>query len=108
LPPTLTAQYHFMPKSAFSPYIGAGVNYTWFYDAKAPGSTVKNISYKDNFGTVLQAGFDYNIEGRWYLNVDVKQIFLNTDATINGGAIKADVDLDPLLIGVGLGYRFSL
>jgi outer membrane protein len=108
LPPTLTAQYHFMSKQRFSPYVGAGINYTWFYDATAPGGTVHNISYSDNFGTVLQVGFDYQIEDRWYFNFDIKQIYLHTDATINNGAIKASVDLDPLLVGAGLGYRFSL
>src|SRR5450830_107207 len=28
LPPTLTLQYHFTPQSSFSPYVGAGINYT--------------------------------------------------------------------------------
>ena len=32
LPPTLTLQYHFIPESTFSPYVGAGVNYTFFYN----------------------------------------------------------------------------
>jgi outer membrane protein len=108
LPPTLTAQYHFMPKSAFSPYLGAGVNYTWFFDDQAPGGTVTSIKYSDGFGAVIQAGLDYRIAGRWYANFDVKHIFLNTTVKINGGAIKADVDLDPTIVGLGIGYRFSL
>lgn len=33
LPPTITAQYHFMPHSAFSPYVGVGLNAMFFYDA---------------------------------------------------------------------------
>lgn len=106
LPPTLTAQYHFMPKSQISPYVGAGVNYTFFYNADAPGTTVKSISYDNNFGWALQAGVDYNIAGRWFLNADVKKLFLSTKAKINGGAIVGDVDLDPWIFGLGLGYRF--
>jgi outer membrane protein len=106
MPPTLTLQYHFLPKSAFSPYVGAGVNFTVFHNAKAPGAPVASISYENNFGWALQAGVDFNVSGRWFLNADVKKIFLNTTAKINGGAIVGDVDLDPWVFGVGLGYRF--
>jgi outer membrane protein len=106
LPPTLTAQYHFMPKSRFSPYLGAGINYTWFYDSSPAGGTVTSVRYDDNFGAVIQAGLDYNVTDRWYLNLDVKQIFLSTTASLNGGAIKAKVDLNPTIVGAGIGYRF--
>lgn len=107
LPPTLTLQYHFWPKQAFSPYVGAGVNYTWFYNAETTsGSAVQSIHYDDGFGAALQIGFDYNLSGNWFFNVDVKQLFLNTDVKLNGGAITADVDLNPTIIGVGIGYKF--
>lgn len=106
LPPTLTLQYHFMPKERLSPYVGAGVNYTIFYNEDAPGGAVTSIDYDNSFGWALQAGVDYAIADRWYLNLDVKKIFLSTDVAINGGAINAKVDLDPWLFGVGVGYRF--
>lgn len=107
LPPTLTAQYHFMPKSAFSPYIGAGVTYAMFYDEKN-GRTINRTTYDDAWGYALQAGVDYNISGNWYLNADVKKIFVSTDVTLVTGAntIKADVDLDPWVVGLGVGYKF--
>ncbi len=106
LPPTLTAQWHFMPKQAFSPYVGASVNYTFFFDKSVGGGPVTKVSYDNNFGAAIQAGFDYNLSGHWFLNFDVKQIFLNTTAKINGGAIRANVDLNPTIVGVGFGYRF--
>ncbi|MDQ7073474.1 MAG: OmpW family outer membrane protein [Gammaproteobacteria bacterium] len=37
LPPTLTLQYHFMPNSNIRPYVGAGVNYTYFFDEEVTG-----------------------------------------------------------------------
>ncbi|HAY48524.1 MULTISPECIES: OmpW/AlkL family protein [Thalassospira] len=104
LPPTLTAQYHFMPDSRWSPYIGAGINYTFFYDSK-PGQ-FNSVKYDDGFGYAFQAGFDYAISGPWSLNVDVKKIYLNTDVSVNNGAVKADADIDPWLFGIGVGYRF--
>lgn len=106
LPPTLTLQYHLMPKERLSPYVGAGVNYTIFYNEDAPGGAVTGIDYDNAFGFALQAGVDYAVADNWYLNVDVKKIFLSTDVSINGGAITADVDLDPWVVGFGVGYRF--
>ncbi len=37
LPPTLTLQYHWTDFGAFKPYVGAGVNYTFFFDQDARG-----------------------------------------------------------------------
>lgn len=106
LPPTLTAQYHFMPKERFSPYVGAGVNFTLFYNESA--GAVDDIEYDNSVGPALQAGFDMAISGPWSLNVDVKKIFLNTEATVEaaGTELEADVDIDPWIFGVGLSYRF--
>jgi outer membrane protein len=106
LPPTLTLQYHFLPTARFSPYIGAGLNYTIFYNEKK--GALRSISYEDGVGYALQAGFDYAITGPWSFNVDVKKLWLNTDvkANLGGTALKADVDINPWIFGVGLGYRF--
>lgn len=108
LPPTLTVQYHFAPKSNFSPYIGAGLNYTFFYNEdRGNDAAVTSVKYEDSVGYALQAGFDYKLDDRWSLNFDVKKLFLNTDVTVNGGAINAkDVQIDPWIFGLGVGYRF--
>ncbi len=106
LPPTLTLQYHFLPKGQFSPYVGAGINYTFFYNENAPGGVVTSVDYENGFGWALQAGADIALQGNWSLNLDVKKIFLNTDVSLNGGAILADLDLDPWVFGIGFGYKF--
>jgi outer membrane protein len=108
LPPALTLQYHFMPKETFSPYVGAGINYTFFYDSKGPGSgsPITRVSMQNNPGAVIQAGIDWNINGRLYANIDVKQIFVNTQASLNSGAIVAKTALNPTVVGVGMGWRF--
>ncbi|TNE58528.1 MAG: OmpW family protein [Alphaproteobacteria bacterium] len=106
LPPTLTLQYHFDPKGDISPYVGAGVNYTMFYNEDLPAAIVTDIDYDDSFGWALQAGVDFKTNDTWYFNVDVKKLFLSTDVSINGGAIKADVDLDPWVFGIGFGRLF--
>lgn len=104
LPPTLTAQYRFNNQTGFVPYLGAGINYTVFYNADSGAAT--DIKYRNGFGYALQAGMDYKLDEKWSLNLDVKKIFLNTDARVNGGAVRADVDLDPWVFGAGVGYRF--
>ncbi|AXO13272.1 MULTISPECIES: OmpW/AlkL family protein [Thalassospira] len=104
LPPTLTLQYHFMPESRWSPYVGAGINYTFFYDSK-PGQ-FNSVKYDDGFGYAFQAGFDYAISGPWSVNLDVKKIFLDTDVSINNGANTSKAHLDPWVFGLGIGYRF--
>ncbi len=104
LPPTLLAQYHFSPEGQIRPYLGAGINYTFFFDAE-PGD-VDSIKYEDGFGFALQAGTDIAINEDWFFNLDVKKLWLNTDVSINGGAVTADVDLNPWIFGAGFGYRF--
>lgn len=106
LPPILTLQYHLAPGARIRPYVGVGVNLTIFYDGDAPGGVVTDIDYENGVGVSLQAGVDIALQGNWFLNVDVKKLFLNTDVSLNGGAITADVSLDPWIIGLGFGYRF--
>lgn len=105
LPPTLTLQYHFQPAEKFQPYVGAGVNYTLFYHQNA-GPSIASIDYDNSFGLAGQAGFDYMIDDSLFFNMDIKKVWINTDVSINGGGVTANVDIDPLLFGIGFGYRF--
>jgi len=107
LPPTLLAQYHFFTKERFSPYIGAGINYTIFYGVdEAKNSIAKDVDYDNSIGWALQIGVDYRLDENWYVNADVKRLFLDTDVSINNGGVKADVDVDPWIFGMGVGYKF--
>lgn len=113
LPPTLTAQYHFAPDAAIRPYVGAGVNYTIFYNENATdaleaavGDT--NVSMKSSFGWALQAGVDIPINDRMSLNFDVKYIDIDTTATLRtagAGTQRVKINLDPIVVGVGLGIK---
>jgi len=105
LPPSITAQYHFLPTSTVNPYVGAGMNYTLFFGEKK-GAAGLPVRYDNSFGEVLQAGADFHLTGNWYANVDVKQIFLSTVANVNHSQILADVNLNPTIAGVGVGYKF--
>jgi outer membrane protein len=113
LPPTLTFQYHFAPDAKVRPYVGAGVNWTIFYSEDASSSLVTaigatDVSLDDSFGWAVQAGVDFDITERIFLNLDVKYIDIDTTATLNtSGAINTvDVNLDPVVAGIGIGMRF--
>ena len=107
VPPTLTAQYHFAPKKSFSPYVGAGLSYVLIPN-EDPGAATA-IRYDDGvIGYTLQAGFDYFLNEHWCLSFDVKKVWVGVDVEVDalGTTVKTSVDVDPLLIGLGVGYRF--
>lgn len=103
LPPTLTAQYHFMPDATVSPYLGAGVNYTTFSKVNLLGG--QGRLEHDSFGLALQAGGSYKINRRWSANIDIKKLQLRSEVFI-AGAHASRVKVDPFLVGIGAGYRF--
>ena len=115
LPPTLTLQYYFAaPSSAFQPYAGIGVNYTYFFDEEAKSSALKdaantrNVDIDDSLGLAIEAGFDYMITDKLMLNAAVWYLDLDTDASIASdlGEITSEVSIDPYVYMIGLGYKF--
>ncbi|PPR19611.1 MAG: Outer membrane protein W [Proteobacteria bacterium] len=108
LPPTLTLQYHFTPEKKFSPYVGAGVNYSYFYEEDDKGG-FNSLDVEGGFGYALQAGFDYWLNDNWGLNLDAKYINVDVDVDAKSGTTQLraiDVDLTPWVLGVGVSYRF--
>jgi len=103
LPPSLLVQYHFTPDAPLKPYVGAGINYTTFSKMRLLNGQA-SLEH-DSVGLVLQAGVDYAIDKNWSLNFDVKKAQLRSDVMI-GGVKASRVKVDPLMIGVGVGYRF--
>jgi outer membrane protein len=105
LPPTLLLQYHFNHQGKIRPYVGAGLNYTYFYNdgLKAGGQSIA-VSHS-SFGPALQAGVDVQITKTLFVNADIKKIWMRTDATL-GGASIGTLRIDPLVVGLGVGMKF--
>lgn len=103
LPPTLSAQYHFAPNADVRPYLGLGVNYTNL--SKVNLLAGKGGLEHSSFGLSLQAGVDFVIDKKWSVNLDIKKVQIRSDVFV-GGAKASAVKVDPVLVGVGLGYRF--
>jgi outer membrane protein len=106
LPPTLLLQYHFADGlGAFKPYVGAGLNYTRLWGEKMDvGGTPVTLD-SSSVGPALQFGVDYRLDRHWYLNADVKKVWISTDVKLGGSKIS-ELDVDPWLFSVGIGYRF--
>jgi outer membrane protein len=104
LPPVVTVQYRPLTEGRFSPYVGAGINAMIFY-----GGDDRNgfkVDLDDGLGYAAQIGADIGLKGPWSLNLDVKKVWFSTDASVNDGALKSDVDLDPWVVSVGLARKF--
>ncbi len=116
LPPTLTLQYHFLPDSNIRPYVGAGINYTYFFDEEVAGNVLdtagSDVELDSSWGFAAQAGVDIAINQDWFVNLDVKYIDIDTEAhftnVADGAYTKARIkaDIDPFVWGVGIGRRF--
>jgi outer membrane protein len=104
LPPSLLIQYHFTDLGAFKPYVGAGVNYTHFYKTSNILDGAASID-NDSWGLVGQIGMDYQLNKNWSINVDAKYVQMNTDVHLGASNI-GKLDLNPVTLGVGVGYRF--
>tara|TARA_R110000868_G_scaffold284976_1_gene545397 strand:+ start:835 stop:1521 length:687 start_codon:yes stop_codon:yes gene_type:complete len=113
LPPTLSVLYYPLDaSSAFQPYLGAGINYTWFFDtelsSEAETKGFSGLDMKDSWGLAAQVGMDYMLTDNIMLNAQVRYIDIETTGTTSYGGqkVKVDVDVDPLVYMVGLGYKF--
>lgn len=119
LPPTLSAVYHFNMDSKFQPYVGVGINYTVFFDEDltsradatfaSVGLTGGDIELDSSWGVALQIGADYHLNDRWLLNASVRWVDIETTAKIkfdNGSVIKSDIDVDPYVYTLSVGYKF--
>jgi outer membrane protein len=105
LPPTLLLQYHFNHAGRVRPYVGAGINYTYFYNDKLKaGDTPVSIKHS-SFGPALQAGVDVQVTRTLFVNADVKKIWMRTSASA-GGTDLGSLKIDPWVIGLGVGMKF--
>jgi len=105
LPPTLLLQYYFNAAGKVRPYVGAGLNYTLFYNnGLHAGDTPVSIK-NSSFGPALQIGMDVQVARNLFVNADIKKIWMRTDASA-GGASLGSLKIDPLVLGMGVGMRF--
>jgi outer membrane protein len=117
LPPTLSVVYYPLDaKSAFQPYVGAGINYTWIYDehvgSEASAAGFSNFKAKNSWGLAYQIGADYMLTDSVMINAQVRYMDIDTTGYVTNNAVaqgtraKVNIDVDPFVYMVGLGYKF--
>jgi outer membrane protein len=109
LPPTVSAQYHFIPNGKVRPYIGLGVNYTFLFEESIDGGA--ELELDNSVGLAAQVGIDFEVADNMFINVDVRYIDIESDAELKlpDGGGKLDlgtVEIDPIVAGLHLGWRF--
>lgn len=106
LPPVLGVNYHFLPDSRVSPFVGAGVNYTRFFDTKGKDLLAgAKVKIDDSWGPAAHAGLDVTLSPRWLFTADVRWISIRGDVHVNGANVGR-AQVDPWVYGLSLGYRF--
>ncbi|MGI9238825.1 MAG: OmpW/AlkL family protein [Woeseiaceae bacterium] len=106
LPPTFSLQYHFDTEGTFNPYVGAGLNYTLFFDEETTGPlTGTSLKLDDSLGLAAQLGADFDVSEKMYVNFDVRWMDINTDAKLDG-ALLEEVEIDPWVYSLTVGWKF--
>ena len=124
LPPTLLAQYHFMPTNqTFDPFVGVGLNYTVFFDEQVDAqlegaldalsvtgaNDVVGLKLKSSFGLALQAGVNIKLSDSLGLHLMLSKMDIDTlgEVRLNGATIQSvDVQIDPFVVMAGV--RWSI
>ena len=106
LPPTVSIQYHWAPNSMFQPYIGAGLNYTFFFDTKTTGAlSGVDLDLGGSLGWAADIGADLMLSDQWFLNGSIRYIDIETTAKLDGESI-GKVNISPWVYSLNVGFRF--
>ena len=109
LPPTISALYYFNPQSDVRFYVGAGVNVTLFFEEDTRGALAgADLELDTSVGPAVVAGVDFKLNDNWFLNADIRWMDIDTDATITAPGLRLEptVEIDPIVYGVNVGYKF--
>jgi len=106
LPPVVGVNYRFLPGERVSPFVGVGVNYTKFFDAKGRGVLEgADTHLESSWGIAWHAGVDIALDPRWSFTVDARYIDIDSKVSV-AGATVGTAHIDPWVYGVSVGYRF--
>ena len=115
LPMTVFVQYRFgQPTDAWRPYVGLGATYVHFFDETGsgtltvttnPGGSPTRFSVDHRWTLTPQFGVTWALGERWFVDVMYARSNLSTTTHLSTGQ-HLDISLDPVTVGVGVGYRF--
>ncbi|HKT94112.1 MAG TPA: OmpW family outer membrane protein [Paraburkholderia sp.] len=122
--PALLFKYYFnSPEAKFRPYLGIGVTYAWFTDAKITNGAFEqgvlggptSVSTDRSWAPVFNLGFNYNFTKHWFAGFSLSYIPINVTATYNTTlnnqfgtqrVAESKIHLNPLVTYLKVGYNF--
>lgn len=107
LPPTLSGVWRFNSDGKFQPYVGAGVNWTIFFDEKEKGPLDDpDVSLKldNSVGLAAVAGVDIALTEKMFLNGNIRYMDIDTDVKVNGVKVVT-AKVDPWVYAINIGWR---
>jgi outer membrane protein len=124
MPPAVELRYHlFSAESKFRPFIGLGVNYTWFTqvrttnsqfiaDSFGPGGSAR-ATLSSSWNPVFEVGANYAITKHWSVGTSVNYMPVKTNLTLSGQTAtgtqivsKSTLRLNPLSVFLNVAYTF--
>ncbi len=108
-PLTLSLLFHPLKKGDIDFYIGPGLSYVTYGDLKLEAwvqsySDASKLAVDNELSLALQTGADIHFNEVWGLNIDLK--YLDTKAKTDFEGESLNIDVNPLLLSVGVTVRF--
>nr|WP_238838944.1 OmpW family outer membrane protein [Pseudomonas fluorescens] len=105
-PTVLTLNYNLPALGPVRPHIGAGVNYTRIFESR--DANLKSFDADHAWSPALHVGADIDVNRGWFVSIDIRKLYLKTDASgyLGPQEAKARVTLDPLLTSIAIGRQF--
>ena len=112
VPLTAIAQYHHPIYGPWDPYVGLGM--TWaapFYkeSGDANDAGIEDIEFDGGPAIAAQIGVNYQMDNRWYANIDLRYSGTSLDAQVRTAEENfptVTLDAKPLVVSLGFGYKF--
>jgi outer membrane protein len=107
-PAIFSGQYRFSKIGRFRPYAGGGAAYAIIF--KDFDGSVKDLKVHNNWGSVIQGGAEYEVNSKYTLFVDFKEVWLavNAHGVLGDGTdVKARVKLNPSVVTVGIKFHLG-
>jgi outer membrane protein len=124
VPPAIDLRYHlFSAESKFRPYLGLGVNYTWFTQVRTTNSQFVTDSFgpggsahatlSSSWNPVFEIGANYAITKHWSVGTSLNYIPVKTNLTLYGQTAagtqivsRSTLRLNPLSVFLNVAYTF--
>lgn len=105
-PITAVLQWHPMEHGTLRPYLGVGAAHIILRNIEKRSDL--NVRFDDPTGLVVDGGFRLRLSDKWSVIADARYIAIETrtKATFVGTNAVTELHVRPLIVGVGVGYRF--